>query len=229
MGLFKKKDGPARKGKRKNLALVLLGAVILYIFSIGMNVAVKKTGTDEYCMSCHVHTESDAAWKLSTHYDNGSGVIVHCTDCHLPPKGQGYLMAKAYHGAKDIYGFYFKDTDKINWEAKGEVDVAIDFTYMESCMNCHGNLYPSTLSDEGGDAHLHYQQNIETITCLNCHITVGHYDENRLHEHNLDFGVTETKDIEIFTEPTTITSFENFTEKIPGSGVSFEMVAISGG
>jgi formylglycine-generating enzyme required for sulfatase activity/nitrate/TMAO reductase-like tetraheme cytochrome c subunit len=229
MGLFKKKEGKTKKGRRKNLTLVLLGVVICYILFVGMNVAVEKTETDEYCQSCHVHTEADAAWKLSTHYDNSSGVIVHCVDCHLPPKGEGHLWWKAYFGAKDVYKFYFTDTDKINWEAKGEVEEANHFTFIESCVKCHSNLFPSTLSDEGGDAHLHYQQNMETITCLNCHITVGHYDENRLHEHNLDFGVIETVSTEIYTEAATVEKFESFTEYIPGTGVSFEMVAIPAG
>ena len=59
------------------------------------------------------------SWKLSTHYNNSSGNIVHCAECHLPPEGHGYLPAKAKHGAKDVYGFLFKDSADINWEEKG--------------------------------------------------------------------------------------------------------------
>ncbi len=230
MGLFGKKGSTKNKSaRRKNWALITLGAVMLYIVFIAMNLAVEKTSSDEFCMSCHVHSHADNAWKLSTHFDNSSGVIVHCIECHLPPKGEGHIWWKAYFGAKDVYKFYFTDTDKINWEAKGEAEVATHFTFLQNCTNCHSNLFPSTLSDEGGDAHLHYQQNLETITCLNCHITVGHYDESRKHEHNLDFGVTTTVDKEIYTEPTEVTTFENFTEMIPRSTVSFEMIAVPGG
>lgn len=227
MKLFKRpKNGtPGRKSWR----FIVIGAIMCYLLIAAINVASDYTSTDEYCQSCHVHTETDAAWKLSTHYDNGSGIVVHCVDCHLPPKGEGFLWAKIKHGSKDVYSMIFKDTDKINWQAKSDPAVAIDFTYMNSCQKCHSNLFPSTLSDAGGDAHLHYQNNLKTITCLNCHITVGHFDENNVHAHNADFGVDITETKEIFNSATEITEFVNFTEKIPGTSVSFDMVAIPAG
>ncbi len=227
MKLFKRSN---KEGlKKKNWRFVVLGVILCYLFIASLNFGIKYTSSDEYCQSCHVHTESDAAWKLSTHYDNSSGVVVHCVDCHLPPEGEGYLWAKVKHGSKDFYSNTFKDTDKINWQAKSDPDIAIDFTYMNSCQKCHSNLYPSTLSDEGGDAHLHYQNNLETITCLNCHITVGHYDENNVHAHNTDFGVEATVTKEVFAAATTVTDFVDFTERIPDSSIEFEMVAIPAG
>lgn len=227
MKLFKRSNDS--KPKRKYMRFVLLGALICYLFIAAINVGMEYTSSDEYCQSCHVHTESDAAWKLSTHFDNGSGVVVHCVECHLPPKGEGHLWAKIKHGSNDVYGMLFKDTDNINWQAKSDPEIAIDFTYMNSCQKCHSNLFPSTLSDNGGDAHLHYQNNLKTITCLNCHITVGHYDENNVHAHNTNFGVNVTEATEIFTEPATVDGFENYTERIPGTSVSFDMVAIPAG
>ncbi len=227
MKLFKRSKD--KTPKRKGLKFILLGVIISYLFLAAVNVGMDYTSSDEYCQSCHVHTEADAAWKLSPHYDNGSGIQVHCVDCHLPPKGEGHLWAKIKHGANDAYAMYFTDTDKINWEAKSDPDIAIDFTYMNGCQKCHTNLFPSTLSDEGGDSHLHYQNNLETITCLNCHITVGHYDENNIHAHNTNFGVETTEIKEIFTEATDVTEFVNFIEKIPGTSVSFDMVAIPAG
>ncbi len=209
--------------------MILFGVVICYFFIAAIETGVRYTSTDEYCQSCHVHTDADIAWKSSTHYDNSSGMIVHCVDCHLPPKGEGHLWAKIKHGAKDIYSNTFKDTDKINWQAKSDPEAAVHFTYMNSCTSCHSNLFPSTLSDEGGDAHLHYQENKENITCLNCHISVGHYDENNLHAHNVEFGATAGADKEVFTESTSVSVFENYTEKIPGTSVSFEMIAVPGG
>jgi formylglycine-generating enzyme required for sulfatase activity/nitrate/TMAO reductase-like tetraheme cytochrome c subunit len=232
MGLFGKKGSSEMKGRRrKSWALITLGAAILYILFIAMKVGIEQTSSDEFCMSCHVHTHADNAWKLSTHFDNSSGVIVHCIDCHLPPKTDihRHIWWKAYFGAKDVFKFYFTDTDKINWEAKGDPEVATHFTFMETCTGCHSNLFPSTLSEEGGDAHLHYQQNIETITCLNCHITVGHYDENNIHAHNVDFGVEATVDKEVYLEPAVVEAFDDYTEFIPGSTVSFDMVAVPGG
>ena len=227
MKLFKRSKQSG--SKKKNWRFIILGAIMCYLFIAAINVGMEYTSTDEYCQSCHVHTESDMAWKLSTHYDNGSGVVVHCVECHLPPKGEGHLWAKIKHGANDVYANTFTDTDKINWQAKSNPETAIDFTYMNSCQKCHSNIFPSTLSDEGGDAHLHYQNNLKTITCLNCHITVGHFDENNKHAHNTSFGVEITITKEIFTEATEVTEFINFKERIPDTSVEFEMVAIPGG
>lgn len=227
MKLIRRSGKSGQKGK--NWRLIILGAIICYLLIATVNVGIKYTSTDEYCQSCHVHTESEDAWKLSSHYDNGSGMVVHCVDCHLPPQGEGYLWAKIKHGTNDFVVNTFTDTDKINWQAKSDPAVAIDFTYMNSCQKCHSNLYPTTLSDEGGDAHLHYQNNLETITCLNCHITVGHFDENNVHAHNTDFGVEVTVEKEIFAEATEIKEFVNFTERIPGTSVEFDMVAIPEG
>jgi formylglycine-generating enzyme required for sulfatase activity len=58
---------------------------------------------------------------------------------------------------------------------------------------------------------------------------VGHYDKNALHAHNTGFGVNVTADQTLFTEPAKVDKFESFTEKIPGTNVSFEMVALPGG
>lgn len=227
MKLLKRTKSGGSKGK--NWRLIVIGAIICYLFIAAINAGVKYTSSDEYCQSCHVHTTADDAWKLSSHFDNSGGVVVHCVECHLPPKGENYLWAKIKHGSKDIFSNTFKDTDKINWKAKSDPDVAIDFTYMNSCQKCHSNLFPSTLSDEGGDAHLHYQNNKETITCLNCHITVGHFDENNKHEHNMNFGSAPVASTKLFDSATVVNDFVNFEEHIPGTSVAFDMVAIPAG
>ena len=189
------------------------------------------TSTDEFCMSCHVHPHAEDAWKLSTHYDNKSGIVVHCVQCHLPPKGTvQHLTAKASTGLRDVYAMVFKDTDKINWEAKRTLQAAVKHTYQESCMTCHQELFPRGLSADGEKAHLHYEQNAERLdlNCLNCHLDAGHYNPNFSHSRMTDIpddGLTG----EIFTEPTLVTRFENFTERIPHTSVSFNMIAVPGG
>lgn len=216
------------KGGRAYISLVLLGVLICIVILAFSNKLISYTSTDDYCMSCHVHPHAEQSWKLSTHYNNSSGVIVHCVECHLPPKGHGHLAAKAKHGFKDVYGLLFKDSADYQWEEKRKLENAKHFVYKESCLKCHQNLFPTTLSPEGDDAHLYYLTSKEELRCINCHLHVGHYDPNAVHEHNLNFGtITEVK--EIHTEPTTITRFENFTEKVPGTDISFEMMAIPGG
>ncbi len=200
------------------------------ITEIRLMSVLTYTSSDKYCVSCHIHPLADQSWKLSSHYNNRTGNIVHCVDCHLPPKGHfGYLYAKAKHGSKDVYGYIFKDSAKINWDEIKLLDNAKGYVYEKSCKECHQNLFPVKLSVDGSNAHLLYTTSKDPLTCMNCHLDVGHYDKNALHAHNTNFGVTVTVNQAEYTEPAKVEKFENFTEKIPGSSVSFDMVAIPGG
>jgi len=209
----------------------MLGALICLVIIFFINAVASYTSSDQYCMSCHVHPWAEQNWKLSPHHNNRTGVTVHCVECHLPPTGEGYLFAKAKHGAIDAYGYLFKDSGKINWEAKKLLENAKGFTYENACIKCHQNLFPVTLSVNGSNAHLAYLNTKEEPkpNCINCHLNVGHFDRNAKHEHDTNFGVDATASKELFGEATKVESFKNFTEKIPGTSVSFDMVAIPEG
>jgi formylglycine-generating enzyme required for sulfatase activity len=219
------------KRVKSKYGLVVLGILIFSLFIISFNMVSDYTSTDKYCVSCHIHPVPDQNWRLSEHYNNKSGFVTHCVECHLPPKGHGYLPAKAKHGLKDIYGKLFKDSASIDWEAKKSLENAKGYVYEQSCKKCHQNLFPATLSVNGSNAHLQYvnTSNGQKPNCINCHLNVGHYDKNNLHAHNTNFGVTETVAKEVFTEATKVQKFENFAEKVPGTTLSFDMVAIPEG
>jgi len=214
---------------RTKVWLIIAGFIIGLIILKSGKTVVLYTSTDKYCVSCHIHPLADQSWKLSTHYNNPSGNIVHCADCHLPPEGSGYLIAKAKHGIKDVYGYFFKDSASINWQEKKLLENAKGFVYEKSCIKCHQNLFPVTLSVNGGNAHLFYTTSKEPLSCINCHLNVGHFDRNAIHAHDTSFGVSVTANQAIFTEPAKVEKFENFSEKLPGTNVSFDMVAIPGG
>ena len=215
--------------RKAKAGLIIIGILIALVLLKSGKAVFSYTSTDKYCVSCHIHPLADASWKLSAHYNNRTGHIVHCVECHLPPEGHGYVFAKAKHGFRDAWGFYFKDSAKINWQDKKLLENAKGFVYEESCKKCHQNLFPVKLSVDGGNAHLLYTTTKDPLTCINCHLNVGHYDRNALHAHNTSFGVTVTVNQANYTEPAKVEKFENFTEKIPGSNVSFDMVAIPGG
>jgi sulfatase modifying factor 1 len=218
-----------RKPYRSKSILFLAGIILTSIAIFLGNKAVVKTSTDEFCASCHVHPHSTQSWKLSTHYDNTMGIRVHCVECHLPPHGEGYLVEKTKTGLRDVWGKLFKDPETLNWEAKSQIEYAKRHAYEASCVRCHQNNYPLGLNENGRLAHLYYEQQEGTLHCINCHITVGHYDPDRLHAKNVTFGEIDEGPSVIYTEPATPKGFHNFTEYIPGSSVSFEMVAIPGG
>jgi formylglycine-generating enzyme len=207
----------------------IMGFGVCLVLLASAREAINYTSSDKYCMSCHVHPTQEMNWKLSTHYNNKSGTIVHCVECHLAPKGHGYLLTKAKHGIKDIYGYLFKDSASINWESKKLLENVKSYTYEKSCLECHQNLFPVTLSTKGNNAHLFYTESKDPVSCVNCHITVGHYDKNLKHARNTNFGVTEAESTSLFREPAKIEKFGTFNEMIPGTNVSFKMVAIPGG
>jgi cytochrome c nitrite reductase small subunit len=208
------------------------GVVALSVLLIAGKKVMKYTSTDEYCVSCHILPYADGSWKKSSHYFNKSGVRVHCVECHLPPKEKsGYIFHKAKTGLKDIYGFYFKDSASFNWEAKRTLEHAVKIVYNESCTRCHQNLFTESLTDDGGKAHLYYEANAEKLNlqCINCHLAVGHYNPNYIHGKMTGIPVVESKSKTLFTAPAVVTSFENYTEQIPNTSVSFNMVAVKGG
>ena len=219
-----------RPVRRKPIYLILLGFLLAILIIFSGSKATKSTSTDEFCNSCHkVHPHSTQTWKLSTHYDNQRGIVVHCIQCHLPPEGLPKFTEKVKTGMRDVYGVLFKDVSKLNWEEKSRPEIAARHTYEASCIYCHKNLFPLGMSASGEEAHLYYSNNKKDVRCINCHIAVGHYSETAIHAHNVEFGIETTVPDTIYLEPAQIENFEDFTEYIPGSGVRFEMLAIEGG
>jgi formylglycine-generating enzyme len=206
---------------------LIAGAVLI----LGGAKALVVTSSNKYCISCHIHPVADASWKRSVHYDTKSGYRVTCVECHLPPKGQGYLWAKGTTGLRDLWSKWTKDSASFNWDERRRLENARAYTYESSCIKCHENLFPAKLSKEGEDAHLYYKQTKKTpdLHCINCHLNAGHYIEGYTHGSNKTFGATSSLPKEIFTRPASVTEFKSYMEQIPGSSVSFEMIAIQGG
>lgn len=216
--------------KRHGFWLFTMGFLVAVLVIYGSAKAVKATGTDEFCNSCHkVHPHATVSWKRSTHYDNKRGIVVHCVECHLPPEGLPKFTEKVKTGLRDVYGVLFKDVEKINWEAKSQPDYAARHTYKASCVACHKNLFPLGLSVKGEDAHLYYSKNEDKLHCINCHIAVGHYSETAIHAHNVEFGKKPAEQGEIYTTSANPVGFESFTETVPGTSIAFRMLAIPGG
>ena len=214
--------------KKRAVIFILTGFFVALLLVFSGKKAVQITSTDEFCASCHnVHPHVINTWKMSTHYDNKRGIIVHCVDCHLPPEGHGRLAEKAKTGIRDVYGAIFKDVENINWEQKSSLQYAVHHSFKESCIDCHENNFPLGLTKKGEEAHLYYSRNEDELHCINCHLSVGHYSEN-IHAQNVDFGKEEILDT-IYEYATLVEEFENFTENIPGTSVSFNMKAIPEG
>ncbi|MDF9830100.1 SUMF1/EgtB/PvdO family nonheme iron enzyme [Parabacteroides sp. PF5-6] len=193
--------------------------------------------TDESCMMCHVHPHVEDSWKISTHVNNGSGVKVHCVDCHLPPKNDtwDHYTAKLQLGLKDAWGYFTKDSADFDWDLKSELEHAVKYIPNQSCKECHQNLFPQGITPDGITAHLYYDENEKKLDlqCISCHLDVGHHNPNYTHGKltgipGQDGGAVVDPSL-YFKEATVVSSFENYTEEVPGTAVSFNMIAIPGG
>ena len=207
---------------------LLTGSLII----LGAGKLVRVTSENSFCESCHIHPQATTSWKRSVHYDTRSGTRTNCVDCHLPPKGEGYLAAKAVTGARDVWGKWTKDPESFDWEAKSQPEYARKHVYESSCLGCHENLFPAELTKEGEEAHLYYTNYSKTkdIQCINCHLNAGHYIEGYTHGSNKSFGLASvSKETEVWEGPAYVEGFGQYEEKIPGTTVSFAMTAIPGG
>ncbi len=219
-------NSPAPRTRRRTLLLILTGMIVGFVVVYGAKASIDYSSTNEFCDKfCHVHPHVTASWIKGTHYTTKSGVVTGCIECHLPAGGLEYYTEKARLGLQDVYGFYFKDTKKIDWEGKGSLEEAVDYTYESACLRCHQILFSSQLTKKGADAHLYYQRMNGKILCLNCHLNSGHYTEKKAEEYAA--ATDDVYDPNAFPPPEE--EFKNYTEVIPGSDVKFEMVAVPGG
>ena len=218
--------------KKKTYFLVALAGLVLGVaLMVLLDAGVRKTSTNDYCMSCHVHTDADLAWKQSSHYNNPSGTKTDCAACHLPPKGQGYYAAKVKTGLKDLWAYWTKDKDELDFESKKDLDHAVKIVYNASCKECHVNLFPSGISDDGVIAHLYYEEKEKELglQCISCHLDAGHFNPNYQHKKLTGVPVRTSAGGKTYDAPCALTAFEDFTETIPGTAASLRMIAVPGG
>jgi len=143
-----------REVKRKHFLLFIAGGLAVILFLSLFNKTIQYTSSNEYCASCHVHPHAEASWKLSVHNNTSSGISVKCVECHLPPKEETfrYITRKAYHGINDLYVYYTKDIEKIDWAEKRTREVSAGFVYEEGCKKCHSKPKPSDWTPPLSDA-----------------------------------------------------------------------------
>ena len=232
-----------RKGKtgkklhQRKVFFLFVGIFIGIVFVAALYQTSVYFSTNESCMICHVHPHAEDSWMLSSHVNNSSGVMVNCVDCHLPPLDNtwAHYTAKVALGMKDVWGYITKDSENIDWEKKSELENAVKYIPNESCVKCHQNLFPQGLTDDGITSHLYYEEYAEKLDlqCISCHLDVGHYDPNYVHGQmvgvpGVSIGqVVDSSDF--YKEATAVSEFADFREQIPGTAVSFNMIAIEGG
>ncbi len=211
--------------------MFLPGVIAGILIISGVGALDRMTSTDSYCASCHIHPHATTSWERSVHSETRTGTRTGCIDCHLPPRGEGYYRAKAITGSKHIWARLTRDSASFDWDSKALAENARRHTYESSCITCHQNLFPLSLSREGEEAHLYYTNSRvrDGLHCINCHLNAGHYRENFVPGENLLFGYALAEEGEVADAPALVEEFISFRETIPGTSVSFNMVAVPGG
>ncbi|MDR2815544.1 MAG: SUMF1/EgtB/PvdO family nonheme iron enzyme [Proteiniphilum sp.] len=233
----RRKRRTGKKYHQRKGFFLIIGIFIGIVFVAVLYQTSVYFSTNESCMMCHVHPHVEDSWMLSVHVNNSSGVMVNCVDCHLPPKDDtwAHYSVKMALGARDLWGYLTKDSAKIDWDKKSELEHAVKYIPNESCVKCHQNLFPQGITDEGITAHLYYEENAEKLDlqCISCHLDAGHYNPNYSHGQMTGIpgmtGATAVDASLFYKESATVTTFADYTEQIPGTAVSFNMIAIKGG
>jgi sulfatase modifying factor 1 len=235
---FDGKNKLKKKFHQRKGFYLLSGIIIGIIIVVALYQTSVYFSTNESCMICHVHPHAEETWKLSMHVNNKSGVMTNCVDCHLPPieNTWDHYTAKIALGLKDVWGYLTKDSADFNWESKSELEYAIKYIPNESCEKCHQNLFPEDVTDDAITAHLYYEENAEKLDlqCISCHLDAGHYNPNYIHGKMTGIpGISDDKGVVdtslFYKEATEVAVFDDYIEQIPGTAVSFKMIAIPGG
>jgi len=159
---------------------IAVGILIAFpLFSMSYYTMV-RTSTPNFCASCHEITPAVVAWRASTHFNNASGVVVDCMDCHLPAphKTFDFFFAKTYHGLKDIVLHFFGDGYDRE-EARESAYAAFD---NDVCRKCHRNLLHMPTQRGAMLAHrsvIHARPGYEK-KCVDCHYDLVHSNKGRV-------------------------------------------------
>jgi cytochrome c nitrite reductase small subunit len=169
-----------RKTNRKVVAFTAIATTMLLIFSYTfLTWSVGFTSSVDFCtVNCHEMGSSFREWQTSTHYDNDTGVVAECADCHLPTGFVPKIKAKIYFGIRDTVSHYFGDPE--NLDRKLLAESAAESITNDSCQKCHKNLFPSGLPRGGRLAHSRMAEG-EEGRCVKCH-------RQMVHQSNIYFG-----------------------------------------
>jgi len=163
-------------------ALLLVGLLVGAFMTIGTQVALYATGTDEFCgTACHSHAQSVfPEHKLSAHYMNRTGVRAACVDCHVPHSYPAKIIYKTKAGIRDAIA-EFRGTistqekfEKERWRLANNVWEEMRENNSANCRTCHNeNAWDNAKqSEDAVKAHRKFLSG--KATCIDCHTGVAH-------------------------------------------------------
>ncbi|MEW6265185.1 MAG: NapC/NirT family cytochrome c [Thermodesulfobacteriota bacterium] len=117
-----------RKWLNYLVILALLGAGGGLFLAFGPPNLFAKTGSPEYCASCHVMETEFENW-----FHHGGHRRIKCVDCHLPNDHfPNHALWKGIQGMQDMYYFYSGQVpETIVLSARGQAIL------QDNCRRCH--------------------------------------------------------------------------------------------
>jgi cytochrome c-type protein NapC len=160
--------------------LLVLGACFGAAALVGTDVAVRATGTEAFCTSCHEMTIPQKEYAESSHYLNRSGVRASCGDCHIPHDYPAKLVHKTYAGVKDIIQHMrgVIDTPE-KFEAHRAAMAQTEWARMKAngsaeCRHCHDAGAMDPAKQKAFARAEHEKARTGNLSCVECHKGVAH-------------------------------------------------------
>lgn len=158
-------------------AALIVGAMGYFTFETTLHA----TSTNQFCYSCHIGMDTMVEeYQRSVHFNNETGVIATCADCHIPqeflPKMKVKILA--------IGDVYHKLTGKITLDNYEEhrLEMASNIWHelkendSRECRTCHN---PENWNLDKQSPKAQIQHDVEfwaenNKTCISCHKGVAH-------------------------------------------------------
>jgi nitrate/TMAO reductase-like tetraheme cytochrome c subunit len=163
------------------VGLLALGVLAGVVATIGTQVMVAVTGTDEFCGgACHSMQWVASEHKASSHHVNRTGVRAGCHDCHIPHDYPELLWYKARAGIKDVVQEtrgVISTEEKFKKERLRMAKVVWDeFKANDSrnCRTCHKFSSAIVAKQKEFVRPMHEQVLAGKATCIDCHKGIAH-------------------------------------------------------
>ena len=159
-------------------AMFAIGAVSI----VGAEIVMYQTATENFCASaCHTMEDfTTPEWQDSVHFSSPSGVRATCADCHIPKVYPQKLWAKAYDGARHIWGEMIgviNTQEKYNARRAYLAELVwgrLKATDSRECRNCHSAEHFVLSGQDERAARAHQRGPEEGKTCIDCHKGIAH-------------------------------------------------------
>jgi cytochrome c-type protein NapC len=145
----------------------------------GIDVAMDRTSTTEFCLSCHEMKIMQEEFAKSIHFNNRSGVRLDCGDGHIQKGGLAKLISKV-QALDDVYAHFIGTVDTPEkFEARREdmahtVRTAMKEDNSQACRNCHA-FNAMDFSKQADRPRRKHNEALETgQTCIDCHKGIAH-------------------------------------------------------